>query len=277
MQVTLQTPAPAPKTPVAQAPTPAPVPAPGPAGTGDEFDRLVGAPLTGLEKPDTTRAGPAILELSTMFTNTLWIKVYLPVPAVAEPQFIPDPKVMISRVLDRAGNNFHDADNTFETKEFFHRASLTFYSTPVPHLAGTRSVNLRPGLAEQALQRAEGQLSITLPIDPRVLSFDAAELSKEKSVHDSALTLLSVTGGAVQFRLRAVPNNYLGVRAFGADGKAISLEARQVISGNQAIDQEMTVNFKAAPARVEVVFAARLVERSYPFSVQKGAVAGPPR
>jgi uncharacterized RDD family membrane protein YckC len=36
-----------------------------PGGAAPDFDTLVGRALTGLEKPGTTRAGPAILELST--------------------------------------------------------------------------------------------------------------------------------------------------------------------------------------------------------------------
>jgi uncharacterized RDD family membrane protein YckC len=77
VQVTIQA-------PVAQAPAAAPATAApaaqAPPGSGEDFDRLMGAPLTGLEKPGATRAGPALLELSTMFSSSVWIKVYLPLP-----------------------------------------------------------------------------------------------------------------------------------------------------------------------------------------------------
>ena len=249
--------------------TPAP-PAPA-AGASNDFDRLIGAPLTGFDQPGMTKTGPAVLEISTLFSSTLWLKVHLPVPAIAEAHWVPGPRVTINSVLDQAGTNFHDAENTFEKGEFFQRANLSTSSNPVPHLEGTRSVRLRPGLSEQALQKVEGQLSIILPVDPKVVAFEVAETGKEKPAHDATVTLLSVSGGAVQLRYRGVPENYLEVRAFGADGKPIAPEARQILSGKQPVEQELTANFKGAPARIEAVIAARLVERSFPFSVAKGA------
>jgi hypothetical protein len=235
-----------------------------------DFDRLIGAPLAGFDQPGMTRVGPAVLEVSTLFSTTLWVKVHLPVPAIAEAHLMPGPRVIIRGVLDQSGANYHDPDNTFEKSEFFRRASLSMKTAPVAHLSGIRSVHLRPGLSEKALQKVEGQLDITLPVDPRVVSFEAAEAGKEKSVHDAAVTLVSVSGGAVRLRYRGVPENYLEVRALGADGKPIAPEARQILSGRQPVDQELTANFKGAPARIEVVVAARLIERSYPFALARG-------
>jgi hypothetical protein len=177
--------------------------------------------------------------------------------------------VVIDRVLDQAGTNYHDPSNTFEKGEFFQRPSMSPQSSPVPHLSGTRSAHLRPGLTEQALQKAEGQLTITLPVDARVLLFDATELGKEKTAHGAGMTLVSISGGAVRLRYRGVPDDYLTVRAFGADGKPVPSESRQILSGKEPEDQEFTATFKAAPARVETVVVARFVERSFPFSVAK--------
>src|SRR5690242_16447615 len=90
--------------PSASAPA-APAPAPAPTGSPEiDFDRLIGAPLTGFDQGGMTRAGPAILELSTMFTDTLWLKVHLPLPVAAEAQLVPGPRVTVDRVLDQAGN-----------------------------------------------------------------------------------------------------------------------------------------------------------------------------
>src|SRR5260221_2135217 len=86
---------PAPSSPGAQpqppprAAAPAPQPAGAPAATGKQgpdadFDAIAGKPHPGVEKPKSTRACPAILELSTVFPSSVWVKVYLPVPALGD-------------------------------------------------------------------------------------------------------------------------------------------------------------------------------------------------
>ena len=140
-------------------------------------------------------------------------------------------------------------------------------------IIGDRIFYVRPGLTEQALHKAEGRISITLPVDAKVLSFDAAELGKEKTAHDAGMTLVSVSGGQVRLRYRGVPENYLTVRAFAADGKPVPSESRQVLSGKEPAEQEFVATFKGTPARIETVVAARFVERSFPFSLAKGAIA----
>ena len=273
------------QTPPAKSPGAVPTPAPSasapaaPPLTGSpeiDFDRLIGAPLTGFDQGGMTRAGPAILELSTMFTDTLWLKVHLPMPVAAEAQLVPGPRVSVDRVLDQAGNDFHDAGSTFETKEFFQRAAMSPASIPVPHLMGIRSVHLRRGLTEQTLQKAEGQISITLPVDPRTVAFDATETGKEKTAHDSALTLVSMSGDAVRMRFRGASEHLLRVRAFGADGQPLAPGSREILPESQDVDQEFSASFKGAPARVEALVAARIIERTYPFAVMRGVGAGAP-
>jgi uncharacterized RDD family membrane protein YckC len=266
----------APSAPTAPAPAPA-AGAPGAASGDADFDRLLGAPLTGLEKPGTTRAGPAILELSTLFSSQVWIKVHLPVPVGLEAGLVPAPRVSVDRVLDQAGNDYYDAGSTFENGEFFQRAQLSAQSRPVAHLSGIRSVHVRRGLTEQSVQKADGRISITLPVDPMVLAFEIGEAGTEKAAHGSGVTLVSATGGAVKLRYRGIPDNYLAIRAFGADGKPVAPEALQILSGKEPVEREFSTNFKGTPARVEVVVAARLVTRSFPFSVDKAGVAPPPR
>ena len=200
----------------------------------------------------------------------------MPVPATSEPQLLTGPKVTVNRVLDASGVNYLDSGNTFESKEFFQRVQLSPRSDPAPHLAGIRSVHVLPGLSEQTLQRVEGQINIRMAADPRPLAFAAGETGKEKTVHDAALTVVSISGGTVTVRYRGASENLLTVRAFGADGQPVPAESRQILPENQDVDQEFQVSFKSAPSKVEAVVAAKLIERFYPFSLVRGATAGAP-
>lgn len=261
--------APAPQVSATAAPT-------GKEGPDPEFDAIVGKLLTGLEKPGTTRAGPAILELSTMFPNTFWVKVYVPVPALSDPALLPSPSITVNRVLDSGGKDYYDAGSTFEKGDFFRRPSLSPAKDPVPHLVGTRSVHLRPGLSEQALQKVEGQVNFTVPAEPRSVTFEAKETGKEKPVHDSSVSLQSVSGNAAKLHLRGASENLLLVRGYGADGKPLAVESRQILPQQRDVDDDFTITFKGPPAKVEVTVAAKVIERFFPFSLARGAVAGPP-
>jgi uncharacterized RDD family membrane protein YckC len=278
---------PAPSSPDAQpqqpprAAAPAPQPAGAPAVTGKqgpdpEFDAVAGKPLTGMEKPGTTRAGPAILALDTVFPGTVWLKVYLPMPALGDPLLLPAPVIAVDRVLDSAGKDYYVTDSTFEKGEFFKRATLSYAATPVPHLAGIRNVHVKPGLSEQSLQKIEGRVSITLPVDPRSVMFGAKETGKEARLHDATVSLKSVLGNVATLHYRGPSEHMLLVRGYGADDKMLAVEGRSILPAKQDVDDDFSVTFKGPPAKVQIEVAAKVIERVFPFSAVRGVVAGPP-
>lgn len=248
----------------------------GKEGPDPEFDAVAGKPLAGLEKPNTTRAGPAILELSTKFPNQLWMKVYTPVPALGDASLMPGPIVTVNRVLDAGGADYFDAGSTFETDDFFRRPSLSRASAPVPHLAGTRTVHLKPGLSEQALQKVEGQVNYAVPVDPKSTAIEAKDAGKPVSLHAASVSLVSLSGNSAKLHYRGASEHLLLVRGYGADGKLLAVESRQILPRNQDVDQDYTITFKGPVAKVEFEVAARIIERFFPFSLVRGAVAGPP-
>ena len=258
--------APAPQAAAPAAPAAKEVPNP-------EFDAIAGKPLTGLEKPNTTRVGPAILELSTVFPTSFWIKVHL--PAIKDLEAAPGPEITVTRVLDASGQNYHDAASAFE-KGMFLRASLSSDSASVPHLSGLRSVQIKPGLSEQALQKVEGQMRIAIPVDTKQVAFEAGETGKEKAVHGAAVALKSLSGAQAVLHYRGASRNMLGVRAYGKNGAPVAIESRQLPSDNQTVDMDLQVKFKEPVSKVEAIVAAGMVERQFPFSLARGAVAGPP-
>jgi uncharacterized RDD family membrane protein YckC len=274
-------PAPAARAPQPQARTQSAAPAPqaaapaGKEGPDPEFDAVAGKPLAGLEKPNATRAGPAILELSTKFPNQLWVKVYTPVPALGDASLMPGPIVIVNRVLDSSGADYLDADSTFEKDDFFRRPSLSRASAPVPHLAGLRTVHLKPGLGEQALQKVEGRVSFTVPVDAKSTTFEAKDAGKPASVHASSVSLVSLTGNSAKLHYRGASEHLLLVRGYGTDGKVLAVESRQILPQKRDVDQDFTITFKGPVAKVEFEVAARLIERVFPFSLARGAAAGP--
>jgi uncharacterized RDD family membrane protein YckC len=134
----------APKPPASSATATATAPAPAsPTAQAPDFDRLAGAPLSGFDKPNTVRAGPAILELSSFFNTSFWLRVNL--PQIRDIDVGPPPEITVTRVLDGAGKNWYDTANTFEKDAFFRRARLNPEARPVPHFTGTRTVNIVRG------------------------------------------------------------------------------------------------------------------------------------
>jgi uncharacterized RDD family membrane protein YckC len=254
----------------------APAPVAGKPGPDPEFDAVAGKPLTGMEGPGTTRAGPAILAMDAVFPTSVWLKVFLPLPALGEPMLLPAPVVTVERVLDSAGKDYFDANSSFEKGDFFKRAQLSQNDRPVPHLAGLRSVNVTPGLNKESLQKIEGRVNFTVPVDPRSASLDAKEAGKEMRVHDSVVTLKSVAGNTVTLHFRGASEHMLRVQGYGADGKRVQASGRSTLPAKQDVDQDFTVNFNEPPAKVQVDVAAKVIERVFPFSVARGAVAGAP-
>lgn len=242
------------------------------------FDAAVGGSLIGLEKPGTTRAGPAILELSTFFTTgnpSVWVKVHMPPPPFAHPTLLPAPKVTVNRVLSTAGRNHYDMGNTFEKAAFRH-VDLSLRQTPIPHMTGIRSVHLKPSLTAQTLRSIQGMVTYRAAVEPKTVRLDAQQLGQQVTVHDTIIALQSVSGNTARIRFRGASEHLLGTRGQGADGKPLRRSSWQQLPLNQDVDKVFWVTFVDAPATVEVAVASRIIERFFSFSLEPGATAGAP-
>ena len=107
-----------------------------------------------------TQAGPVLLELSTIFDKTFWIKTHLPPLKEFEGAA---PVVSLSQVTDSKGGQLYDPTNKLETP-FFQKVSLSSTNSPVPHLTGTRAVSLKDGASARDLQRVEGKVTLSIPV-----------------------------------------------------------------------------------------------------------------
>jgi hypothetical protein len=236
-----------------------------------DFDTLTGTPLDGFEASGTTRAGPAILQLSTFFGNTMWLKVHL--PEINNLDLTPGPTVTISSVQDATGKNFYDEGSTFE-KGSFTAASLSPDKTPVAHLSGTRSVHLKPGLTEQALQKIEGQVRIAIPVDVKPLEFDATEAGKEKTMHGAVVSLKSLSAAKAVLHLQGARYNTFGVRGYDKTGAPVEITSRELLPDSEAINYNPSFTFKAPVNKIEVLVSAGISERQFPFALSRSDKAG---
>jgi len=73
-----------------------------------------------------------------------------------------------------------------------------------------------------------------------------------------------------------VGKRIMGLQVTDADGKPLAVESRRILPKKQDVDQDFTIDFKGPVAKVEFEVAARIIERVFPFSLARGAVAGPP-
>jgi uncharacterized RDD family membrane protein YckC len=254
----------APAKPAAPSPAPAQAvpakpaaPAPSAASAAD-VDKLL-APVAGIDKPATVRAGPAVLELSTFFSGTdpkVWIRVHAP-------QAVSRATVTISQVADGANQSRYDPKNRFET-EFFQNVSLSEASG---RKEGLRSVSLTAGTTEQQVQKVDGVLKLQVPVGTRTLNLQSGDAGKVQSVGATTLVMHSFKGDTVEIESQGPRDNLLQMRGLNAKGEAVATEMTSWSSGTPV---RMTTKFKGPVDRVELQVAAEIVERSYPFALARG-------
>jgi outer membrane biosynthesis protein TonB len=244
--------APAPSAPVAQ-----------PAA---DMDTLLAARLSGIDRPGTTRAGPAILELDSLFGGSFTIKTYLPLYKEFDGNGM---SVQLTRVVDAKGAELYDPKHNLESA-FFQRVSVKSESSPVPHLAGSRSVHLKSGVTSTGLERAEGVVKLALPVKPATVSFDTgADLGKQHTAHGVGITLKGMKGNAYTFEYKGDQARIVATNGVGADQNPVALTGR---SGGGNF---MTYTFAGAVSRIDVVVAETLSEHAFPFTLTRTSLAGP--
>ena len=235
------------------------------AASGSGIEALLNTTLTGMEKPGTTRAGPVILELDTLFDSKFWIKTYLPPLDEFRGSLI----VAVTRVTDAKGDDLYDPGNQFES-EFFQRVSLTPQSSPIHHLGGLRTVNLREGAKTDALQKVEGSVKLNLPVKPLTASFRAADAGKEQTLHGIGITLNSLSGKEAEVRVRGDWSRLVAVIGYGTDGKPVVTGMKPSTGG------AVNLILHAPAERIDVIVAESRVERALPFTLTRNTVTGSP-
>ncbi len=259
-------PAPA-QPPIAKAPAPDAKPAAPstlPASLSEaDYDKLLARQLSGLEKPSSARAGPALLQLDTFFGDSVWLKVMLPpIPNLDLGRVT----VTINQILDVKGQDRYDRDSSFEGA-FFRNVNLSETKIGVPHFEGTRSVRLKQGTTEPDVQKVEGVLHLSLPLELKVFSLGSADVGREHVAGPATVTLKSIQGQEASFTVSGAWENFVGAKGFDEKGARVQ---QQAMGGGGGVT---TVKYQAPIAKIQLAFAPRKLNREYPFSLTRGATA----
>lgn len=227
-------------------------------------EAILAARLAGMDdQAGTTQAGPVLLKLDNLFGGSFWIKVHL--PPVTEFHGS-NPVVRVTSVTDSKGIELYDPNGQLES-EFFQKVSMSPWDSPVPHLAGTRSVSLKTGARASDAQRVEGKVTLTLPVNLGTARFAAADVGKQQTVHGRTLTLQSFSEKEAQVRFGGDDRPLVAVTGYGLDGKEVVTGMRPGSAGAPKI------TFRSPAVRFEAVIAESTVAREFPFVLTRNSVA----
>ncbi len=256
---------PAPPPPQAKAP-------PAPVALSAEDERLFGGGVAGMDAPSMTRAGPALLELSSFFANgpNVWIKVHVP-PVSGMNLGRGRATVVVKSVADAGGREVYDGKSNFEAP-FFQAIDLTETKVGVVRLQGIRSVRLLKGTIEAQAHKVQGVLSLALPLDVQAATLRAADVGKAQKVAGMAVVAVKLAGTDAVVALEGPADNLLDVRGYDAKGPVQRESSSYGSSGEKA---ERTVKFRRAVDRIEVLVAPRFLKRDYPFTLVRGEMPAP--
>jgi uncharacterized RDD family membrane protein YckC len=236
-----------------------------PAAPAAEVQTLLAARLSGIDKPGSARAGPAIVELDSLSGGSFAIKTYLPMYKEFDGNGV---SVQLAKVVDAKGADLYDPAHSLESA-FFQRVSLRGESAPVPHLGGARRVNLKSGADGKNLERAEGSVKLSIPVKPVGAIFEGGDLGKQQTVHGVGITLKTTKGSAYTFEYKGDQSRIVSTSGIGTDGKRVNISSS---GGGGGL---MTYTFAAPVARIEVVVAESLSQHSFPFTLTRTSLAGP--
>ncbi|MGQ0547249.1 MAG: RDD family protein [Betaproteobacteria bacterium] len=264
---------PAPSKPPAQPQVkPAPPKPAAPVALSPEEERLFGGGVAGMDAPGMTRAGPALLELSSFFPNgpNVWIKVHIP-PIGGTGLGRARATVVVKSVTDQSSRDFYDAKSNFE-QPFFQAIDLTETKSGVHRLQGIRSVRVAKGTTEAQIHKIEGVLGLAFPLEVHTATFRAADGGKSQKLAGFTVTAARLGGGEATIELEGPPEGLLEVRGYDAKGPLQLESTSSTSSGGKA---QRTVKFRGSPQRIEVLASARFAKRDYPFTLLRGQIPAP--
>ena len=236
--------------------------------TKEDYEKLLSTPPPRVSVSGINAvAGPTLMDISTFFSDSFWIKVIMPTIPNFENK-LATAKVLVNTIKNKENKNFYDPGHTFES-EFFRKVSFSRKNNPVPHLVGTRTVHFIPGINKNNIVSVTGLIVFTLPINIASASFSADEIDQEKKAAGSTVSLKSIEGNNVKIHYIGVGKNYLKVLAYNAAGEELKYAGGSTLSGSKVRDTQLSAKFQGNPVKVKVLVAEEIVEQHIPFQIKK--------
>lgn len=232
-----------------------------------EYEKLLATspPAIDTTGPATT-VGPALLEVTTFFTDMFWLEVSMP-PIPNFSDGMAGGTINIKEIKNNSGTNVYDPNHNFET-DFFKRLSFNQQDMPLAHIKAIRQVNHKPGLDENSFAGLTGTLVLSLPISLESVTLTGGEEGQAKQVAGSTVSLSSINGSDVNINYQGQGQNFLGILGFNAAGQELESMSRSILSDTGPVDTSLFIQFQGEPASVEVLVASDIVEKSYPFVIK---------
>lgn len=237
-----------------------------------QYDQLLASQTVSLGSGASTADGPVVFEISNFWDHdqkpSIWIEV----------RMIPLPnlnlwggnlaRMEIDHVWDRNRKDIYDPDSGFE-RGFFKRLSFSKEDRPYPHLRAVRDVHLVAGVKEEDIQRVKGTLVLKLPIDIEVLTLDTSNLEKVAAGSAGRASLSEANGSEFSMKYEGPLDLFVSTLAYNESGQQLERSMYSWSTDDKANVTTFQCTYEGEVKKVDVIVASRMVERRYPFLVQK--------
>ena len=222
----------------------------------------------------TTTSGPASFHRFNFWSRdgkrppAVLVEVHLPRPA--NPDFLTSSAgLFIDHVWNTKHEDVYDRHSPFEQNTFPRIAFLEQPGAPA-YLKAIRVVFLFPSATLDTLATIEGRLVLRLPKDAQELTFDVLNPVADQSSGPVTVSWVGLSGSRAFVWIQGPLENYLGMVAYNAHGQRLERGGYSLPDSNPTIDaQKVMTEFYGTPAKVGVIIAGQMLERSYPFRLKK--------
>jgi uncharacterized RDD family membrane protein YckC len=261
--------------------------------TEAQYDQILATKVGDFDNIDpsnigpTTNLGPVAFQLGEFWTNdptdpNVWINVMtVPIPNLT--LGVDNARMTIQGVWNKSGANVYNASSSWEDQAF-QWVNLQQQNYPTSSLTAIRTVHLLPGTTQSDLQKVQGTFSMDLPVGIQILTFDMSDINKKQIAHGVAITLEAMGTSTPASAKSAVfgqigsstlianyqgnGEDYIGSQAYDVAGNAIDFISASLPSPGPQ-NATFTAFYSGDVAKIQFFIASSVVERDYPFVLQK--------
>ncbi len=176
----------------------------------------------------------------------------------------------VNRVLDAAGANVYDAENSFEEAPF-NGLSLRPIEGLQGYLEGGRQIHVKDGVKEENLRLVDGQVVLKLPVNIQSLEFVAADLGKEKKTPGATISLSAIEGADYTFDYLGKGENFVKFVGYSTDGKMVAIASRTAdVTDSEGEPTPISVSFEAPVSKIKIFVADEIYTKTLPFTLKVG-------